>query len=290
MPKENEAGKDPKENEEGKKDEEDEQDAAGEGSQDQETKDKNGDEEEGKSVQMHGIPKTRFDTINERRRQAEDRVVELEATVATLKSGSAAPATDTAKQPDADAVALEGELKEYTKAYTKAVSEGDEDAAIAAQMKILDTQKKAVAASVPKVEAPSVEAAVEQVNYNSALDDLKKSHPELDETSKKYDEASVIEVNEIYKGLIAIGKPKDVAVRRATAYVLGESEATKTPSAEDTKRNIDDQNRQAPDIDGVGGGGVDGKAGKIDITTISDEDWAALPESKKQELRGDNRV
>jgi alpha-D-ribose 1-methylphosphonate 5-triphosphate synthase subunit PhnH len=237
-----------------------------------------------------GIPRSRFNVINERRKEAETRAANLEARLQQLEQQqAAAPAqpADTPAQPDANETLIKHELAEATKAYTQAVADQDTDAAVEAQMKMTEAQSKLFAAKMPQVEkAPDMAEAVEEVNYNNALKELKVAYPQLDEESKHYDETAVIEVNELYGGLLAAGKPKATAISRAVEYVLP-GVKNRTPNRADTERNIQNAQDAAPDLTNRGEVGAGDPYKGVKVENLSDDDFDKLPDSKKAELRGD---
>jgi hypothetical protein len=108
----------------------------------------------------------------------------------------------------------------------------------------------------------------------------------LDETTEQFDETMVLEVNDLFEAYVAAGKSKDEALAKAVRYVLPDAKtASNKPSSHDTQRNISNAQDAAPNIGRAGQAGADSK--RINWGALSEEDFAAIPESKKKEARGD---
>jgi hypothetical protein len=235
-----------------------------------------------------GIPRSRFHAINERRKEAEAKAANLEAQLAAYERQGVAAAQqdDSPLTPDPSEVLLKQQLEAATREYAEAVSVGNGDAAVAAQDKITDAQANLILAKAPKIEAGlDMADAVEEVNYNNAIAEMKTKYPQLDEESQHYDETAVIEVNKLFQGLATV-EAKSVALKQAVGYVFP-NVVDRKPGRKDTDKNIQDAQNAAPDLANKGEVGAGDPYKGVNISTLPEEDFEKLPDSKKQELRGD---
>jgi hypothetical protein len=237
-----------------------------------------------------GIPHVRFNVVNERRKEAEQRVADLEAKLAAYEQMQYQPAAPTADptpaQPDANEALLKYNLEAATRAYTEAISSGDADAAVKAQLEVQEMQTKMMLSKMPQAEeAPSMQEAIEEVNFSNTVDVLKSQYPQLDEESKHFDETAVLEVNKLFTALSGV-ESKSQAIKSAVQYVFPGTQ-TRKPGRADTEKNIQDAQDAAPDLThrGEEQGGDPYKG--VKVANLSDEDFEKLPETKKAEIRGD---
>lgn len=199
---------------------------------------------------------------------------------------------------------MEAKKEELEEKYEELVMSGKKE-----ELKPLRQQIKQLEAGIVdfKVEMRATAAqtgAAEDVRYQVALDLIEEKYPELDADSDDYDREKDSEVSDLVDGLVAKGLAKDVALKRAVKYVLGERRAAKKESEEGagsddprTQRMLDARKRaaaaaakQPANGEGAGKTGGAGPA-KIDlskrITPEAFERFSKLDEKDRARLRGD---
>jgi hypothetical protein len=249
------------------------------------------------------IPKTRFDAVNQRRKDAEQHAAALQEELDKLRAAPvapapAAPAAPVQAQPSADERLIDLDIANAQNDIRAAMNDGDAD-------KLAEANQKLVQAQFAKVQAQNVQPApvqesqpqtvkeiMDEIAFNTALDTMKANYPVLDESSDLFDGAVVTEVNRLYQAFTAAGTAKADALKTAVAYVKPPqptAPAQQTPEqiAANTQRNVRNAQQQAPDISQAGG---DIAPGSVNYDNISPDEFKALPEAVKARDRGDHFV
>lgn len=256
---------------------EDEGDGSGDGETDDET-----------GQRFQGIPKARFNEVNERRKALETENEELRRQLAERAAPAQAPAAAPAEQQPFDVDAKEQE-------YAAALIEGD-------TAKAGKIRKEINAHLISEAEARA-DAKVEARSQQQLLKDevalTLKDHPWLNEP----DGADALDLIVAKRDAeIARGKAPHLALREAVAKIAPRFAPSMDkappvgvetdPKAKDTRaikaieRGAADSLKQpAP----LGGAGVGGRAngGQPDVESMTDEQFEALSEAEKSRLRGD---
>jgi len=230
------------------------------------------------------IPKKRFDEINERRKAAERRLAELEAE---------RKASDPGQYVDFDFDAKE-EL------YAQHVLDGD----LAKAKEIRAEIRRAEQAAFEKMAENRAMKVGERQKLQSELDstivELNAAYPVYDPSSPSYDQDVVDETLELQRGFIDRGYTPAVALRRAAEYVAAvnglQPAAEMTAVAEpekvvpikkpDIAKKIAAAEKQPPKQQGRNSA----SEALLDLDSMSEEEFDALPESKRRALRGDMRM
>jgi hypothetical protein len=230
------------------------------------------------------IPKKRFDEINERRKAAERRLAELEAE---------RKASDPGQYVDFDFDAKE-EL------YAQHVLDGD----LAKAKEIRAEIRRAEQTAFEKMAENRAVKVGERQKLQSELDttivELNAAYPVYDPSSPSYDQDVVDETLELQRGFIDRGYTPAVALRRAAEYVAAvnglkpEAEIQAAPKAAvvplqkkpDIAKKIAAAEKQPPKQQGRNSA----SEALVDLDSISEEEFDALPESKLRALRGDLRM
>lgn len=261
------------------------------------------------------IPKHRYDSVK-------SRLDEALATVEKLKSGEipATPPEQRQATPQQQVAALDNALAELDAKVLKAVA--DNNTAEFAQLRVrerqlLNARNNVVSSSIT---AQATDALSESTRHDKVVATLEAAFPALNVDSPEFDEGlanRLVELRDVYE---RAGFPESQAISKAATMLEKELEASvkakpaaaakvKTPeeiaaetaaaakTAADRKadavaKNVAAANKQ-PATTGKAGVDSDKKgqgAGKITPSQLSDEEYDALPESKRRELRGDQRV
>lgn len=243
-----------------------------------------GDDEEQPTSPM--IPKKRFDSVNERMKRAEARLAELE------------------RQREATAEAQEDtfDFDEKEKEYMEAVLDADADRALALRNEIRAAEQARFEAQSNTVTSEAVKQSALQREFDENVAVLEAHNPVLDPDSDTFDEDLVGEIVNLQKNMVLGGSdltPGEALVK-AAQYVMGnkllldEAEAEEeTPPPPKPKKNAGNvkgkvaaAKKQAPNLTGGESSSAAGE-GTVNIDDLTEAEFDALPESKKQALRGD---
>lgn len=269
-------------------DSEDEEDADDDDSDEEEVEEEEDDEDEGDNApqkKVQGIPKSRFDEVNERRKAAE---AELEQLRAQQK------AADESKEDKFDFVAAEKE-------YIQHVMDGDEDAAVAKRQEI-DAAKHEQWKRESKTETRADldrDAQVKEVQSLSAQAEgmFAEFNPESDNFEPAYVEKTLV----FYQGYLAKGMtPGDAFVEAVADAVemwdlkpIGEADDAPPPVKKTGKKKTGGKKKEEArkkahqPVAQAGKGSAEAGAVLPDISQMSDEEIDALPEKTLARLRGD---
>jgi len=140
----------------------------------------------------------------------------------------------------------------------------------------------------------------ERGNLQDVANQLAKKYPSLDENSDQHNPQALEEVLELRDAFIGKGYEPADALRKSVNYVVkvndiaestSETVSKKAPQDEVAKKRAEVQRKleaaeaQPPELMGESGASKGEK--NIDISTLSDEEFAALPEATLARLRGD---
>lgn len=258
------------------------------------------------------IPKERFDQVNDKRKAAEARIAELEAKLKAKEAPAQAEA-------DADQAAIDVKEKDYM----DAVLDGRHEDALrtrkeirAAEVKIA-RQEAEVAATVAAKNTVTI--ADIEARTTTVVQDFQSRFAEFEDGNEVFNEDLVSEVLALQRGYIEAGHTGDIALKKAAEVVAkingltdrkaGDTTAVDKAAADKAAADKAAADKAAADkvaadlkVRGLGkkieaangqppamkaGEGASARDGSVDVTQMSDEDFAALPESKKRQLRGD---
>ena len=239
------------------------------------------------------VPKSRMDEViaerNELRR-------EMEALKEAQKPAApAAPAYD-----------FEGKEKQYQ----ELILDGEAEKATALRTEINQKTRESLSAEL----AQEVETTITRKNEETALqlaaDKLQADFPQFNEDSSDYNEALTQEVIDLRDAFIIKGERPVDALAKASGFVIRNHDLSAPAPAEETstglagkaapaKKSIDEvskkraevakkldaASKQPPELPGESSSSHGEKA--VDISTLSEEEFNALPEATLKRLRGD---
>ncbi len=269
------------------------------------------DKEDKKSKKDTRIPLSRHKEMLEKERAQREA---LEAELSKYKGG------DKVAKTNEEITLSENKVVELDAKYAKFIADGDLEKA-AATMREIRGLERDIADRKADMKAEEAEArAVERVRFDTIVDRIEDSYPEMNPKSEEYDVNKVAEVLEMKDAFQLKGYAPSAALQKAVKYILGaetkkqatattadpkldakevekakEEEDAKAAKAaarkeEQTKKNIDTATKQPPstakvgmDSDKAGGGILDAKA----VMKMSQQDFAKLDEKQLAVLRGD---
>ncbi|BEP34337.1 hypothetical protein GmRootV59_13110 [Variovorax sp. V59] len=245
------------------------------------------------------IPKGRFNEVNNARKTAEARAAELLAENERLRAASTAAAAPAAAAPTAApaAAAPAFDMLAQERAYTEALLDGDTDKALKIRGEINDhiltTAEQRASTRIRGELTAEQQASALQEATDAAL----VAYPYLDTAEGATALRIVVATRDAYiadglKPHLALNKAvAEVAPRFAPAPATPSRESTAAAPATDTRtanalsRGAADSNLQPPAI--VNGIGNRATQGRIDVTTMTEAQFEALPDAEKKKLRGD---
>lgn len=230
------------------------------------------------------------------RQAAEARIAELES---QLKQQDT---TDTVKALEAEIETMEGQLE-------AARLDGNKDEAVRLAREIRLKEREVVKAETARNSGANTDQMREEMRMDTVIEKMELQYPALNEKSDLYDQDLVDLVLAAQQDLIRRERlAPSVALEAAAVKVMSKIQTTKIDAddkgdtglknakgaLEDRKqaqldKNIDTQNKQPPSTKEVGQDSD--KLGQTkedaDVTQMTYEDFAALPEATKKRMRGD---
>lgn len=246
------------------------------------------------------IPKGRFNEVNNARKTAEARAAELLAENERLRAAAAAPAV--APAPAAPAVTTASaapafDMLAQERAYTEALLDGDTDKALKIRGEINDHILTTAEQRASTRIRGELTAEQQATALQEASDAAIVAYPYLNTPEGATALRIVVATRDAY---IAEGLKPHLALNKAVAEVAprfapvpatpsrestAATPATDTRTADALRRGAADSNLQPPAI--VNGIGNRATQGRIDVTTMTEAQFEALPEAEKKKLRGD---
>lgn len=244
------------------------------------------------------IPRDRFDEVNARRREAEERNRELEARLAALELAGKKEGGDAGRTPEADPTQPKLDIEAKEREYLEATYTGDTDAALAIRREIqaeerrmLEEQRKAIAAeaearAIERIRNEEQSRAVKAIAKSAVekyafLDDNGGNNPAMDE---------ILELRDFYvfRGKSPAEALQDAIDKVAPNYAAaaGAPPAAKPEPKADTRkadavaRNAEDASRQAP----APNAGIGNRVAPPEPTIETQDDWEKLPAAERERL------
>lgn len=279
----------------------------GQGPNDEQVAGTEDDDAGGHGARATGIPKSRFNEVNEQRKAAEAKAAELEAELARLRAGQSAAASSTAapaaQQTAAEKPAFDEEAMEQS--YVEALIEGDSKKAASIRREINTHLREQTAAAVRAQaeqdrQAEQARAAANDLAAESAA--TIQAYPYLD-TEEGAEALELIVAARDSK--IARGMAPAAALRAAVKAIApkfapaGAGAAADTPTkdlppaqakgdlrtAAAIKRGAEASVAQPAQL--TGGVGERAEAGRVNVEQMTDDQFAKLTDADKRKLRGD---
>ena len=232
------------------------------------------------------IPKDRFDEVNQRMKRAEEKVRELELALKSDKKPvepEPEPYDYAAKDQEAMDALLEGDAKRYSQI----------------QDEIRRVSREEALREAKKIAAEGDTKTRETLTFEEEATRIEQEYPQFSEGSEVFNQAAYDELMDLYVGFANSGRyTRTDAMRKAAdkavkIHDLQPAGATDVPPPPDNVVNINKPDiaakaklaeRQPPKMQG---GGAGKEEPRVDVNSMSDEQYSSLPESTKRRLRGD---
>jgi len=244
-----------------------------------------GEEEESEE---HRIPYDRFKQVNDRAKEAEAEAKRLREKLERYEESSKEKPEETpefdfdAKEAEAVDALLEGETEKY-----KTV-----------RREIREAEKSMYLREAERVAKQSDESMREAMTFEETAAALEREFPQINEADKKnFDSEARDEVLELYEGYARSGRytqaaALDKAVRKVARFNQWGQEAKEPDDPKkvvdikkaDVKKKAEAAQKQPPNMEGKA---AEVEEPKVDFSSMSDEEFEALPESTKRRARGD---
>jgi hypothetical protein len=289
------SSEDDEELEEQEEEEIDEDTEEEEGTEEEEESEYEEEEEEAPPKKEPRIPKSRFDDVNKRMKDATERNLWLEEQLEKLinqASQQKQQAPDAPPAPTYDYDAAE-------ESYISLIIEGEIAKASRLRNEINAYRQKDLQLLIKGIEDKTAEKAqsqssllMEKERFESSINNMESKYPFLNHKDKAYNEEAVETVNTLLAGYIAAGKGKVESLQLAIKKVLPLYEKRGTTKTVGEQRKIEagkkasQAARQQPAKTKTSGTKTS-DMGKVDINRISERDFAKLTAKEKSILRGD---
>lgn len=200
--------------------------------------------------------------------------------------------------PEYDFNSKEGE-------YQQLVLDGESDKASALRNEIRTAERQQMMFEVQQQMGQTVQQSQEVMNLQAAAKEIESSYPVLDENSSDYNEDLQKEVIDLRDAFVVQGYDAGDALRKAANYTLAakapellvpsevqvphispdlKEVAQKKKQANVTKK-LEAATSQPPELQGESN--ADRGEATLDVKTLSDDEFSALPEETLRRLRGD---
>jgi len=257
--------------------------------------DQHGTEQKGSRI----VPHARFNEVNEQYKQEREARLRLEEELARLRGLSGTGPEDQAAEQEQDQ-AQEDTAFDFDEAegrYNEAIYDGDVDEAkkIRAEIRAAERlEAENAARAVLEQERAQIQAQNEQRLLQETVEQAYQQYPFLDPDSKQSDPQAinaVVAMRNMHMGngmsaAEAIAKAVDEMAPLFGGAVEGSGKGGRKPmsrqSKETLERNLERADRIPPTAAGVGE-----RARKVDYASLSEEEFASLPENEKRRARGD---
>ena len=233
------------------------------------------------------VPKDRFDEVNQRMKIAEEQnkllKKQVESLVKPVDEPKPEPYDYATKEKEAMAALLEGDDKKYAELRSE----------------IRTAERAETLREAKKLAQEGDQHMQETMTFDEAAAQIEADYPAFAEDNANYNQAAREELLDLYLGYAQSGNYTRVqALQRAAekAAKLHDIKALSVvPPAvpdnvvklkqPDPKKKAEIANNQPPVMESKGD--VDNGEPKVDMRSMSDEEFSTLPESAKRRLRGD---
>ena len=241
-----------------------------------------------------GIPKARFDEVNERRKSAEQELEAARAELAALKSGKQTTPAQTTEQTPQEPAAEQFDEDAKEQAYIDAMLDGDTALAKQIRKEINANLRQQAAHDVQASNAQAAQAELLTAASAKAVTDF----PYLDTEDGSYALGLIVAARDAD---VARGVPVHKALADAVANIAPRfapaASSTPTPVLPTTKPAVDtrtqqalergalDSTKQPPALQAGLGSRTDSV--RLDVQDLDDDQFASLTLAQKKAARGD---
>lgn len=236
------------------------------------------------------IPKSRLDEVLEQRRKEKERADRLEKQLEDM--------VEKKKEPEPEPFDYVAKEKESYDAFL----EGDTEKYSAIQQEIREAQKAELQREAKRIAAEGDQQVQDNLTFEETGEKIEAEYPALVRDGKEFNEDAYNDCMDLYVGYVNTGR-----YSRAEALQMAADKAVKihaltkagdTSLADDADGKVVNFEKKKPDVKKKkeiadkqppmkeSGADREGEP-TIDVASMSDEEFAALPEATKRRLRGD---
>lgn len=239
----------------------------------------------GKKAAKHMVPKSRLDAVLAANRELK---AELDR-----KNTASAPADDATKGDEPKKF----DFDSAEDAYQDAILDGDKAKAKEIRAQMRAAERAEIEADMAKKTGTTSQR--ERINdaILASTAKIEREFPVLNSESDEYDEGVAQEMIELYTGYVASGKDPMDALEKALSItvkmhdLVGDAPAGKGGKKTDVSDKLKANKQQPPKMPKAEAPSKKAKdPDELDVNTMTDDEWDALPEGVKARLRGDTLV
>ena len=231
------------------------------------------------------IPKSRFDEVNNKRHEAEEKIREMETRMAVMEDRQKRSAQK--KEPEPEPFHFDGKEQ----AYMDAVLDGDGALAKGLRGEIRAAEREDYISEAQQMANTSGVQTREDLDFEYAANGLINNYAEFQKENEAYDQKRLDEVIELKDAFILSGMSAPAALNKAANITMrgvlrvGEESAAPTKKKTNVPKNLKTAKKQPPNAEI---GESNGSTSDLpDISKMTDAELEALPKSKLAEMRGD---
>jgi|TARA_R110000823_G_scaffold238382_2_gene363714 hypothetical protein len=188
--------------------------------------------------------------------------------------------------------------------YQQLVLDGESDKATSLRNEMRAAEKQQVMFEVQQQMGQTVQQSQEVMNLQTAAKEIEASYPILDENSPDYDAELQKEVIDLRDAFVVQGYDASDALKKAATYTLAvkapellnvsEESVVASPNLKEVNekkkqatvtKKLAAANAQPPELKGESNS--DRGESTLDVKTLSDDEFSALPEETLRRMRGD---
>jgi hypothetical protein len=223
------------------------------------------------------LPKSRYDSVRKRLREAEARLAEVE------KAGKEDP--EAKAQPD---VNFDQKLADLNKQFAQAALDGDADAMASINQQLMVTQREQFQTMLAEGQTGVISTARDSMLTDSLVDELVTNHEVLNPESETFDRELVGRINDMRDYYESRGFKESEALVKTIEVLMPQAFAPSQPATKPAKgeqslrKKVEAANRQPPSMKGIGedastlGRGTVPDINKMslaDLDQLTDSDW-----------------
>ena len=242
-------------------------------------------EAEEPEVAAANIPKSRFDEVNNKRHEAEEKIREMETRMAVMEDRQKRATKK--KEPEPEPFDFDGKEQ----AYMDAVLDGDGALAKGIRGEIRAAEREDYISEAQQMANTSGVQTREDLDFEYAANGLINNYAEFQKENEAYDQKRLDEVIELKDAFILSGMSAPAALNKAANITMrgvlrvGEESAAPTKKKTNVPKNLKTAKKQPPNAEI---GESNGSTSDLpDISKMTDAELEALPKSKLAEMRGD---
>jgi len=252
------------------------------------------EEEQPAHTDQPRIPKSRFDEVNKRAKDAEAKAEALQREFEALKAGMQQGQPQQPQQPQQQPEQKpQFDFNAKEQQYMDAVLDGETDKALAIRNEIREAERAEFQSVAQTKSTESVEQMQLRSRVEQAAIKLNAEKPIFDSTSESFNQSALDEALTVRNGLMATGVDPVEAMQQAAELVSFKYKPAEAPVAQAepavpkqqpvSAKKVDTANKQPPSIGAKTGQPAD-TGPKLDVMQMSEEEFDNLSSEEINKL------